>query len=245
MAMPTTLKFLTILSVLVVLAADQIEGRNHGPDCSSFSCGPFEYVSSPFRKASDPPGCGSQSYELVCSDTKATIRIDDATYHVSDINYKDSTFRVVDSDLDLYSSCPLPRWKRNRPLVKVRNILGGQRVHSKTIELAPVAYSEANFVNCSQQVEHNSMYKPVACLSSSYSFVYVLTGPGYRSMENLEPSCSYLAMTPLDDKETSGTMPFENASYADVIKFMIHGFSVGFPYKTHQNFKECLMDGIL
>lgn len=242
MVMPTALKALTVLFVLVVLAADQAEGRHHRPDCPTFSCGPHGNVSSPFRQASDPPRCGYQSYELVCSDTKATIRIDNATYDVSGINYKDSTFWVVDSDLDLYSSCPLPRWKRNRRLGRAISIFRLQQVHSKIIELAPVAYSQANFVNCSQQVKHNGMYKPVACLSTSYSFVYVLTGPGYRSMENLEPCCSYLAMTPLDDKETSGTTPFENASYADVIKFMVHGFSVRFPYKTHENFKECLMD---
>ncbi|KAM3198437.1 hypothetical protein ACQJBY_073532 [Aegilops geniculata] len=241
MAMPTTLKILTILSVLVVLAADQVEGQNHGPDCSSFSCGPLEYVSSPFRKASDPPGCGYQSYELVCSDTKATIRIDNATYDVSDINYKDSTFRVVDADLDLYNNCPLPRWNGDQHYIRYRH---RNAHHAIKVELAPAAYKQAVFVNCSQEVKDNGMYMPVACLTTSSSLVYVLTGLRSNSMENLEPCCGYLAMTPLGGQETQGSVPLENASYADVVKFMTHGFRITFPFRLGHSgdFLGCLMD---
>ncbi|KAI5004621.1 hypothetical protein ZWY2020_031864 [Hordeum vulgare] len=244
MAIPTALEALTVLFVLAVLAADQAEGRHHQLNCPSFSCGPLENVSSPFRQASDPPGCGYQSYELVCSDTKATISIDNATYYVSAINYIIQTFWVIDADLDLYNSCPLPRWKRNWRPVEVIRIIRGQRVHSKVVELAPRTSYQANFVNCSQEVKDNSMYMPVACLSTSHSFVYVLTSLRSDSMKNLEPSCGFLAMTPLDGQDIRSTVPLENVSYADVVKFMKYGFNVGFPskHRGHGNFKECVMD---
>ncbi|XP_044974691.1 rust resistance kinase Lr10-like [Hordeum vulgare subsp. vulgare] len=244
MAIPTALEALIVLFVLAVLAADQAEGRHHQLNCPSFSCGPLENVSSPFRQASDPPGCGYQSYELVCSDTKATISIDNATYYVSAINYIIQTFWVIDADLDLYNSCPLPRWKRNWRPVEVIRIIRGQRVHSKVVELAPRTSYQANFVNCSQEVKDNSMYMPVACLSTSHSFVYVLTSLRSDSMKNLEPSCGFLAMTPLDGQDIRSTVPLENVSYADVVKFMKYGFNVGFPskHRGHGNFKECVMD---
>jgi hypothetical protein len=115
--------------------------------------------------------------------------------------------------------------------------------HGSTIkvELAPVTDNQANFVKCSQEVKANGMYMPVACLSTSYSFIYVLTGLGSYYMENLEPSCGYLAMTPLGDQETKGTATLENASYADVIKYMTYGFGIRFPFRIQTSFMGCLM----
>uniref|UniRef100_A0A8I6YPX9 Protein kinase domain-containing protein n=1 Tax=Hordeum vulgare subsp. vulgare TaxID=112509 RepID=A0A8I6YPX9_HORVV len=229
MAMPTTLKVLTILYVLVLLVAYQVEGRNHRPDCPTFSCGPLGYVSSPFRQASDPPGCGHQSYELVCSDTKATIHIDNATYYVSGINYSDSTFWIVDADIDLYNSCPLPRWNYDQHPAAGFTLRNRQHDthHAIKVELAPAAYNQAIFVNCSREVKDN--------------------GRG-STMANLEPCCGYLAMTPLGGQEIGmkGTAPLENASYADVVKFMTHGFRVKFPFRLRQSgdFLGCLMDDL-
>jgi hypothetical protein len=244
--MTSALKAFTILFMFAVLAADKGEGRHHRPDCPSFSCGPLGDVSSPFRQASDSPECGSRSYELVCSDTKATIHIDNSTYYVSGINYKDSSFWVVDANLDLYNSCPLPRWNYNLhpDLYTMRARLHGAH-HTIKVELAPVADYQANFVKCSQEVKDNDMYMPVPCLSTSYSFIYVLTGRGSYFMGNLEPCCGYLAMTPLETLENEGyAETLENASYADVVKFMTYGFSIRFPFKLHAGLMGCLVDGM-
>ncbi|XP_044962640.1 rust resistance kinase Lr10-like [Hordeum vulgare subsp. vulgare] len=226
MAMPTALKALTLLFVLAVLAPDQSEGRHHRRDCPSFSCGPHGNVSSPFRRASDPPGCGYKSYELVCSDTKAIIRIRSAPYYVSGINYNDATFWVLDADLDLYSSCPLPQWNPPSHLTDVNQGM---------VELSPVSYTEACFVD-------NEMYVLVACLSTNDSFVYVLTGYGVCGIEYLELSCGYLSMTRLT-WEVDVQQPLYNVSYADVVKSMRSGFAIRFPYPItlrRMSFDECL-----
>ncbi|VAH55209.1 unnamed protein product [Triticum turgidum subsp. durum] len=236
MAMPTALKALTFLFVLAVLAPDQSEGRHHHPDCPSFSCGPFRNISSPFRQASDPPGCGYQSYELVCGDTKATIHIDNVTYNVSAINDSGSYFWVVDADMDLYSSCPLPRW--NRPPSKYHD--------GMEVELEPRSSSQACFLKCSREVKDNGMYMPVACLSTNDTYVYVLTGYGSMSMKYLEPSCGYLAMIP---RPWDSSVPWyyaqlENASYVDVVKSMRIGFAIKFPFRydrMSRSIKECLI----
>uniref|UniRef100_A0A453DPZ5 Wall-associated receptor kinase galacturonan-binding domain-containing protein n=1 Tax=Aegilops tauschii subsp. strangulata TaxID=200361 RepID=A0A453DPZ5_AEGTS len=241
MAMPTALKALTFLFVLAVLAPDQSEGQHHQPYCPSFSCGPFRNISSPFRQASDPPGCGYPSYELVCSDTKATIHIDNVTYHVSAINDSGSYFWlwVVDADMDLYSSCPLPRW--NRPPYSFRVVNDEMEV-----ELDPLSRRQTCFLKCSREVKDNGMYMPVACLSSNDTYVYVLTGYGSCSMEYLEPSCGYLAMTPWPCHSPScwDYEPLENASYVDVVKSMRIGFAVQFPFRydrMSRSIKECLI----
>ncbi|TVU34169.1 hypothetical protein EJB05_15998, partial [Eragrostis curvula] len=51
--------------------------------------------------------CDVKAYELLCSSSKATIRISTGTYFVTGINYTDKSFWVVDANLDMH--CPLPR----------------------------------------------------------------------------------------------------------------------------------------
>ncbi|KAM3198213.1 hypothetical protein ACQJBY_073394 [Aegilops geniculata] len=155
-------------------------------------------------------------------DTKAAIRIDDATYYVPAINYSGSSFWVIDANMDLYNSCPLPRW--NRPPSAYHYNMNME------VELDPLVDSQACFLKCSREVKDNGMYMPVACLSTNDTYVYVLTGDESNSMEYLEPSCGYLAMTP----QPWDSPVLENASYADVVKSMRSGFAVLFPFRYHR-----------
>lgn len=78
--------------------------------CPDFSCGDLGNISNPFRRPGDPEECGVKAYELVCSNGKATIRINTGTYFVTSIDYTNRSFWVVDANLDMHNSCPLPRW---------------------------------------------------------------------------------------------------------------------------------------
>ncbi|XP_062203580.1 rust resistance kinase Lr10-like [Phragmites australis] len=222
----TALQALVVFSVLAVLVANA-EGRYHAHHCPPFSCGRLSDVSSPFRRRDDPPGCGVQSYELVCTDVKATIRIGSGTYNVVSINYPGSTFRVVEANLGMQSRCSLPRWDHHDFNLEYESLIMSHR----RIELAPDPRwtKWATFVNCSQPIENNVMYKPVACLSTNSNFIYV--GIFDPSAINFEPSCGYLAMTPLSGPK--------NASYADIVKFMRKGFALRFPY-TYLDMGQCL-----
>jgi hypothetical protein len=106
-------------------------------------------------------------------------------------------------------------------------------------ELVLGTHNMASFVRCTHEVTNNGMYMPVTCLSTSYSFVYVLTGRDSDIVENLEPSCGYLAMTPLGSGYTPQPV---NASYADTIEFMRNGFAVLFPLPG--SITECLVESI-
>uniref|UniRef100_J3KVU8 Protein kinase domain-containing protein n=1 Tax=Oryza brachyantha TaxID=4533 RepID=J3KVU8_ORYBR len=231
---------LQAIYVLCLLVPDAGGRHHHRPTCPPFACGHLSDVSPPFRRRGDPPECGVASYELTCGDGKATIQIDSGTYLVKSINYTDQTFWVVDANmLDSHNTCPLPRWKRN---LDYYESLEEDSSRSHKVELMPSYHwgtSAAVFVTCSREVTNSEMqYMPVACSSSS-SFVYVLTGRYSQYMHSLEPSCGYLAMTPL-------ALGKENASYADVIKLMTGGFAIRFPYTIHpfssSSVKDCMAE---
>ncbi|KAJ1282990.1 hypothetical protein BS78_03G093500 [Paspalum vaginatum] len=215
-----------VLAVLVAhVAASARRHHNSRYVCPTFSCGELRNVSSPFRRPEDPNGCGDPSYELACSDTKATIRINAGTYYVVDIDYAANSFVVVDASLDMQSSCPLPR-PDQVPYPDGQ----GTELHGGTILLQPTReVAWANFVNCSQAVR-NSMYKQVDCLSTSYSYVYVHVEWYPLAVEDLEPSCGYLALIPFSGGVKWQRAPTaDNVSYADVVRFMKDGFGVQFP----------------
>lgn len=96
-------------------------------------------------------------------------------------------------------------------------------------------------MNCSQEI-NNKMYRPVACLNNtSRSFLYVLIGSinYFFYIDDLEPSCGRLAITPLHGNDTR--VLEENPSCEDVVKIMRGGFAVRFPYTIDAaySFKEC------
>ncbi|RLN22211.1 hypothetical protein C2845_PM07G13160 [Panicum miliaceum] len=230
--------FISVIAVEVADAGGQYE-------CSSFSCGDLHNVSYPFRRPRDPPECGVPAYELVCSNSKAAIRINTGTYFVTNINYTSRYFWVVDANLDMHSSCPLPRWDQLPYTVN-----GVLRSGSDFIEdLATATFSWACFINCSQAID-TSWYKPVPCLTTNSSFVHVSV-MGCR-FQHLDPSCGYLAMIPFGSWHTHTTYIYdpelENASYTDIINWVKKGFSVDFPldsnyrYNASWVFKTCLND---
>lgn len=240
----SSLRALTVLFVLAALVSD-VEGRHHRHVCPHFSCGGLSNISYPFRRQGDPSGCGVQSYELVCTDTDATIRIGSGTYKVLSINSTYSYFWVVDADLDIQSSCPLPQWDYYPARWINRNSYRWRIEFSHDYFYPPPFYiysGWAIFVNCSQPIENNDadIYEPVSCLSNS-SFIYLVTDYWYVFAGNLEPSCGYLAMTPLGGPGMPVPM---NTSYPDVVKFMRSGFALRFPFSYGDNIRECLANNM-
>ncbi|KAF6986427.1 hypothetical protein CFC21_004186 [Triticum aestivum] len=124
-----TLKAITFFCVLAVLVAD-IQGRR--PACPPFSCGHLQDVQYPFRRRGDPGECGVTYYELACTDSRATIMINSWTYFVTEINYANSSFLVVDAKLDLSSSCPIPRRNPQPYLFGLYRLEGSEYITSSS-----------------------------------------------------------------------------------------------------------------
>jgi hypothetical protein len=214
---------LTVFSVLAVLVAD-VAARHHV--CPHFSCGALSNISYPFRRQGDSAHCGP--YELVCTDgTNATIRIGSGTYYLVSINYAASYFWVVDTNMGMQNSCPLPRWDDHGSFVAYPSMW-------------------AIFVNCSREINDRRYRLLDHCLSTTDSFIYVLIEdndyyyhPSPASAWKFKPSCGYLAMAPLGGPGI--TVP-EDASYEDVVKLMRKGFSLTFPF--NYSIRECFADAL-
>jgi hypothetical protein len=77
-------------------------------------------------------------------------------------------------------------------------------------------------------------------LSTNSSFIYVVTAGvgygGYVPAHRVEPSCGYLAITPLGGP---GMTVLKNTSYPDVVKIMRKGFTLGFPFTIGDDMREC------
>ncbi|XP_048534068.1 rust resistance kinase Lr10-like [Triticum urartu] len=211
---------LAISSTLsVLLAKTGAENTLGKAVCPSFSCGQLQDIRYPFRLRGDPPGRGVQEYELVCSDGQAIIHINTGRYFVTSISYSDSVFWVVDASLD-YSSCPIPEGNQHPYIYGLQS--------ANTILLYPDSGQWAAFMSCSRMIKDDAIYRPVACRSTSTSFVYVLTTMFSYSVRNVEPSCGYLAMTPLGSWRPRPN-GYASYDYEDVVKFMRTGFAVRFP----------------
>lgn len=210
--------------------------------CPSSSCGHLQDIRSPFRMQGDPQGCGFPEYELVCIDSKAIIHINNGRYFVSSISYSNSTFWVVDANLD-NSSCPIPA-SNQRPYIN------GLPSEGRTL-LDPDTVTWAAFVSCSEMLSDVSssflsccsgIYRLVNCRSTKNSFAYAFT-TFFPIVGYIKPSCRYLSMIPLGSRHVK---PPDNASYEDIVKFMKNGFSVNFPYRNgwsyHRVINTCLKD---
>uniref|UniRef100_A0ACD5VP80 Uncharacterized protein n=1 Tax=Avena sativa TaxID=4498 RepID=A0ACD5VP80_AVESA len=240
---PVTLQSLIVFSLIAVFAADHVQGGDGR--CPPFSCGHLQNISHPFRRQGDPRECGVGAYELACTSSKATIRINTGTYYVTAINYAGSYFRVMDANFNTNSSCPVPLWNH---LPYSRHGTPDSDSHGY-IDLATQSFTIACFANCSRAVMNNSAYKPVACLSADNSHVYVWVTASSCSFDELESYCGYLAVIPFDDEYLFGHPLPPNASYADITEFIKKGFTVRFPrdnnaWSLSKTIDICLNDSI-
>nr|AAM09945.1 receptor kinase ORK10 [Avena sativa] len=222
-----TLQALIVFSLIAVFAADHVQGGDDG--CAPFSCGHLQDISSPFRRQGDPLECGVGAYELGCTSSKATIHINTGTYYVTAINYTNSYFRVMDTNFDTNSSCPLPLWNH---LPYVESILDSHGFWDLSIRSGYTAC----FANCSRAVTNNGAYKPVDCLSADNSHVYIwMSGYFDCRVLDLEPYCGYLAMIPFGEEYSSDMqLQLQGASYADIIQLITKGFTIQFPYEEYR-----------
>ncbi|XBJ13651.1 hypothetical protein VPH35_005787 [Triticum aestivum] len=238
-----TLQSLTVFSLVVVFAAEHVQGGDYG--CSPFSCGHLRDILPPFRQRGDPLDCGVEAYELGCTGGKATIHINTGTYYVTAINYTGFYFSVMDTNFDTSSSCPLPLWNHLPYFGRYfggyfgryfggyfgRYLGGIDSVSPPGFRyLATRSYYRACFANCSRAVMNKGAYKPVACQSAKNSHVYVwVSNYAYCAVEDLEPYCGYLGEIPFGndtDEYSSDWGQLQNASYADITQFISKGFTV-------------------
>ncbi|XP_047965642.1 LEAF RUST 10 DISEASE-RESISTANCE LOCUS RECEPTOR-LIKE PROTEIN KINASE-like 2.8 [Salvia hispanica] len=76
--------------------------------CNPCACGAICNITSPFRLKSDPSNCGHPKFELTCENNATFTYLNSIKYHVKDINYQNSTIRLVDASLNNGTICSFP-----------------------------------------------------------------------------------------------------------------------------------------
>ncbi|XP_020082296.1 rust resistance kinase Lr10-like [Ananas comosus] len=217
---------LSLLPLLCLLLAcvGVAEGRKNHVSCSS-SCGHLHDIGYPFRLRSDPPGCGSPSYELLCDGGKPMVELGSAKYYVTNISYANHTISAVDpvfADDDRY--CPLPLQSPSPDFLELYYNVGEYW---------------ALFMNCTKPVR-DSRYRRVPCLSSNNSFVYIVVDIWGYFVDAIKPSCGFLATIPLlvDDHVM-------NLNTTDIFELLKEGFMFSWdvgPEPISAMIHECLED---
>nr|CAD1838377.1 unnamed protein product [Ananas comosus var. bracteatus] len=219
--------FLQLLCLLLLLltCVGVAEGRKNHVSCSS-SCGHLHDIGYPFRLRSDPPGCGSPSYELLCDGGKPMLELGSAKYYVTNISYANQTISVsvvdpVFADDDRY--CLLP-------------------IQSPPLDISELYYYAgeywALFMNCTRPVRDGG-YRRVPCLSSNNSFVYVVVDTWEYFVGAIKPSCGFLTTIPMPGGG------FTNPPTADIFELLKEGFMLSWdvgPEPTSAMIHECLED---
>ncbi|KAI4332834.1 hypothetical protein L6164_017711 [Bauhinia variegata] len=213
---------LVITVVMFLLPTTTTYHAKASSACSS-SCGKLNNISYPFRVHGDPKSCGkSESYEIYCDNSVAKLSLDSAAkyYYVEEINYDNSTIRLVDPllvDQQNYSYLP---------------------ILLNTISY-PYRMAETNdkiiYLSCNESVNNDRGYvNTTACMDSTdkqyresgeylYNYVYI----GDLSAKELRLGCTANSVA-----LTSETMVLRerllsegnNISCADISASLTYGF---------------------
>jgi hypothetical protein len=148
---------LTALIVVVVLLLHQTCSTSAKPDqhCPPSSCGSIRNISYPFRLTSDPEKCGHPGCILSCENNQAVLHLYNGRYYVREINYTDSSIRVVDPGVV----------KDNHPFIP-RYLLDVSNFSSSDSYLYPYysSYTKVVFVNCEKPVNSRYHFNISACV---------------------------------------------------------------------------------
>ncbi|GKV46678.1 hypothetical protein SLEP1_g53654 [Rubroshorea leprosula] len=185
-------------------------------DCATSSCGNLP-IKSPFRLHSDPKGCSSPEYELVCENNRTTLPLKLGAYQnflVEEISYDKYTVRLVDASLDR-NKCSIPYYPflkfqcwpyQNGP--SFRNITGNSIMYvlSCNMPISSPLYVDAS--NCT-----NSPSSP-----HTYFFLF----NNQAKLSDFNESCRIEAQFPVMLSNISGL------SASDIYFQMLMGFELNY-----------------
>ncbi|KAL3714385.1 hypothetical protein ACJRO7_006330 [Eucalyptus globulus] len=95
-----------LLTLILVLAMTC--GVESKQQCFTSSCGNIHNISYPFRLKTDPKGCGSMYFELICEDNRVLVYSGDDRYYVQSINYSTRQIKYVNDGLQKDDCSSLP-----------------------------------------------------------------------------------------------------------------------------------------
>ncbi|XP_072984328.1 LEAF RUST 10 DISEASE-RESISTANCEUS RECEPTOR-LIKE PROTEIN KINASE-like 2.4 [Typha latifolia] len=179
--------------------------------CSPSFCGHLQGIPYPFRLQTDPPECGSPLYQLICDDDKPYLELHSGKFFVKSISHKKLTINVVDLAF-VSGNCSVPQV--SLPL----DVFG----YSSAYYLSYHGVRLAGFISCAKPIK-DQQYSRIPCLSRNNNYVYAVVDP--LNVGIVEPSCRFLAMTPIDSAaDMSSTM--------DIFEHLQKGFILSYAMQS-------------
>ncbi|XP_072958968.1 LEAF RUST 10 DISEASE-RESISTANCEUS RECEPTOR-LIKE PROTEIN KINASE-like 2.4 [Typha angustifolia] len=196
--------------------------------CSS-SCGHLHDIHYPFGLQTDPPECGSPLYQLICDDDKPYLELHSGKFFVKSISHKEWTINVVDLAF-VSGNCSVPQVSLPFHVFEYIDLYWlGNRV---------------GFISCAKPIK-DQQYSHIPCLSRNNNSVYAVVDP--LNVGIVEPSCRFLAMTPIDSAaDMSSTMDiFEHLQKGFILYFGVQSRSVRVQICIRESLSEPSGKGIL
>ncbi|XP_072984361.1 LEAF RUST 10 DISEASE-RESISTANCEUS RECEPTOR-LIKE PROTEIN KINASE-like 1.2 [Typha latifolia] len=188
--------------------------------CSPSSCGHLQDIPYPFRLQTDPPECGSPLYQLICDDDKPYLELHSGKFFVKSISRKKWTINVVDLAF-VSGNCSVPQV--SLPLdvfgyIDAYDFSGSGRFAGFSSYFS----NRVGFISCAKPIK-DQQYWYIPCLSRNNNSVYVVVDP--LNVGIVEPSCRFLAMTPIDSAaDMSSTM--------DIFEHLQKGFILSYAMQS-------------
>ncbi|KAL6320805.1 hypothetical protein AAG906_008805 [Vitis piasezkii] len=198
--------------------------------CSPSSCGDMRNISYPFRLQDDPPSCGYPEYELICENNRTMINLHGGKYLVTQINYQNSTIRLVDPG----------RKKENCLISSPLHSIGAYSPYSPWV--SKLSYIIV-LMNCEQSIRDDYYIPIIPCntrgsSSSSPTYAYAVVGD-YVLVGDIPYSCTIgtsIIIQPLKSLPEPS-----NLSMSDLQDYMLMGLQLSFLY--HFCDRQCKMKG--
>ncbi|XP_018859389.2 uncharacterized protein LOC109021247 [Juglans regia] len=266
MAFPAKFRVIisTVLVLILVPLASSLDNTDHY--CPPSSCGNIPNISYPFRLKGDSPNCGDQGYELSCDDNNHTLLfLNGSKYYVSQINYNNYTFRIVDSGIQEDNYSFIPRYFLNNQNFSMLRLSGWDQYLEygsiDSLRLRTVSKVVA-IVNCEKPVTwasslihwdttstkcSNINNGSVPSSNSSFSqyskrYLYLIVGYGANVMD-VEESCTIEQISLTSWPRQFSADP--NISCTDIRNVFSYGFELlwyGIYCGSCGIYDECYLD---
>lgn len=228
--------------VMIFVVLQQTCSAKHHPPCSPSSCGKIHNISHPFRLKGDPRGCGLPRYELDCVNNLTVFTLFSGKYHVQEINYKNYTIRLTDAGVVENPACPFPRYFLN-----TRNFTYQPPPDYTTTAALTILsdngryrfdeYLSVGLLKCTNPVTDDPRYVKLntSRCNDSKGHIYALVeyDIDYQplGLKDIKVGCHLKVVTlaanfftKTGEDEYVVAVDTWNASYADIHKWLNHGF---------------------
>ena len=212
---------------------------NGNQACRPSSCGEIRNISNPFRLEGDPSGCGDPGYELVCENNRTMVNLlRDGKYYVAEINYENSTIRVVDPGVKKGNCFSFPLYPFFSDSSASYVVNWDEAINITVLMKCERPISDDSYIPITP-CNVTSSSSSSSSLSQPYNYVYALVGGGDSLRVNdLKYSyCTIVSRTIMTQFLKPG-----NLSMLDLQECLLLGFNLSFLQFRCQS--ECFVKGL-